>query len=543
MSSLTTHSWPSARQFAEAIQCPAICFNEPHIKKLLPAVDRLGMPLVTSGQFAYVFKLKAADGSTPVAVRCFRGYLRDREERYKAIDAHLSAQHIPALPRFKYFPYGILVAGRRFPTLIMQWLEGATLDVYLEDVFDKPEVLWHLADEWLKLMARLREAGIAHGDLQHGNIIVEQGQLRLIDLDGMYVPAMRGLQASEVGHQHFQHPARDATHFDANIDNFSALVIYLSLISLAERPELWNEYHDENLIFTKEDFLAPASSTLLARIKTLGTEHRQLAEILETAVMLDPAQTPCIVDLVSPKSKLPSWMVAPVGMEVQERTREATDFAVEPVVYKNLWAPEETQAATVAASASAMPSITNTAAAPVSNQPPRNPLDIRTNTVCYARDLADRSYIYIWGLFLYRWVFSIFESFGIGIIAAGLLTLLVPIGGFLGYGFVRAILDWSLASDDPQLDSFGAPGVLSILQPAPPRRRAPAALSAPTPRPAATLLPKANAPAVVGNSSLKIYHLPGCVWVKKISPQHSLQFASPSLADAEGYRPCKVCAP
>jgi serine/threonine protein kinase len=545
MSSLTTPSWPSARQFAEAIQCPAICFNEPHIKKLLPAVDRLGMPLVTSGQFAYVFKLKAADGSMPVAVRCFRGYLRDREERYKAIDAHLSAQHIAALPRFKYFPYGILVAGRRFPTLIMQWLEGATLDVYLEDVFDRPEVLRHLADEWLKLMSRLREAGIAHGDLQHGNIIVEQGQLRLIDLDGMYVPAMRGLQASEVGHQHFQHPARDATHFDANIDNFSALVIYLSLISLAERPELWDEYHDENLIFTKEDFLNPASSTLLAKIKTLGTEHRELAEVLETAAVLDPAETPSIVDLVSPKSKLPAWMVAPVGMEVQERTREATDYAVEPVAYRNLWTPEETQAtATVASSTGAVPSITNTAAMPVSNQSPRNPLDIRANTFWYARDLADRSYIYIWGLFLYRWFYAIFESLGVGFVVAALLTVLLPVGGFLGYGFVRAILDWSLASDDPQLDSFGAPGVLSILQSAPPPPpRTHAALNSPPPRRAATLSLKANAPAVIGNSSLKIYHLPDCIWVKKISPQHSLQFASPSLADAEGYRPCKVCAP
>jgi hypothetical protein len=541
MSSLTTPSWPSARQFAEAIQCPAICFNEPYIKTLLPAVDRLGMPLVTSGQFAYVFKLKAADGSTPVAVRCFRGYLRDRAERYKAIDVHLSAQHIPALPRFKYFSYGILVAGRRYPTLIMQWLEGATLDVYLEDVIDRPDVLWHLADEWLKLMSRLRDAGVAHGDLQHGNIIVAQGQLRLIDLDGMFVPAMAGLQASEVGHQHFQHPARDATHFDANIDNFSALVIYLSLISLAEQPELWGEYHDENLIFTKEDFLNPASSTLLAKIKTLGTEHRQLAEILETSAALDPSETPCIVDLVSPKSKLPAWMVAPLDIEVQERTREATDVEVAPVVYQNLWTPEEPPAATLASSASGVPSISNTAAMPMARQSPHSPLDILANTFWYARDFFHQSYVYLWCLLLPKWMEGFWELFGLGYFGALLWTLLILAGGVLGYGFVRAILDWNVALDDPQQNSFGSTSVLSILQPNSPP--APAALNPPTPRPAVRRSLTANAPAVVGNSSLKIYHLPTCVWVKKISPQHSLQFASPSLADAEGYRPCKVCAP
>lgn len=538
MSSRTTPSWPSARQFAEAVQCPAICFAEPHIKKLLPAVDRLGMPLVTSGQFAYVFKLKSADGSTPVAVRCFRGYLGDREKRYEAIGAHLSVHHIPALTQFQYFPYGILVAGRRFPTLIMQWVEGPTLDVYLEDVIDRPEVLRHLADEWLKLMARLREAGIAHGDLQHGNIIVEHGQLRLIDLDGMFVPAMSGLQASEVGHQHFQHPARDARLFDTTIDDFSALVIYLSLISLAERPELWDEYHDENLIFTKADFLDPASSPLFTKIKSIGTEHLRLAEILQTAAGSSPSETPCLVDIVTPKSKLPAWMVAPLDIEVQERTREATNFDVAPVVVERVWSPVETQSAPGGASAAvgASPSVFNPTT-PAS--PPHDPLDIRGNTFAYARDLFSKSYFYIWWLLLHQWIGGFWELFGVGYGGAMLLTFSLSAIAFLLYGFVRAILDWNLASDDP-LAAFNSPSTLSILQSSPPSVTAghtPHALPGGHPS------LKANAGAVIGNSSLRIYHLPDCTWVGKISPQHSLQLASPVHADAEGYRPCKVCAP
>jgi hypothetical protein len=543
MSSLTIHSWPSARQFAEAIQCPPICFAEPHIKRLTPAVDRLGMPLVTSGQFAYVFKLKATDGGAPVAVRCFRGYLGDREQRYKAIDAHLSAHRIPALPRFKYFSYGILVAGRRFPTLIMEWVEGATLDVYLEDVFDRADVLRHLAEEWLKLMSRLREARIAHGDLQHGNIIVEHGQLRLIDLDGMFVPGMAGLQASEVGHQHFQHPARDASHFDATIDNFSALVIYLSLISLAERPELWDEYHDENLIFTKADFLDPAASPLLAKIKSIGTEHRQLAEILEAATTLSPSETPSLVDIVSPKSKLPAWMVAPLDVEVEERTREAYDVEIAPFVVERVWTPHDTQNAAAAVapsapSAMAAPGIFNPAT-PVPAALTHNPLDIRANTFMYARQLYGQSYIYVWWLLFHRWIADFWDIFGIGYGGAMVLTFLLSSGVFVTYGFVRAILDWSLASDYAQ-DVFGSPGVLSILKspPAP----APAAFQPHTPPTGKPSL-KAGGPAVVGNSSLAIYHLPHCVWVNKIPRQHSLEFASSALADAQGYRPCKVCAP
>jgi len=114
MQNLPSTFWPTARQYAEAVQCPAVCFEQPSLRGMLPAVDRLGMPLVTSGQFAYVFKLNPPNSSEDsLAVRCFRGYLGDRAERYSALDAHLEAHRINALPRFRYLPKGILVFGRR----------------------------------------------------------------------------------------------------------------------------------------------------------------------------------------------------------------------------------------------------------------------------------------------------------------------------------------------------------------------------------------------------------------------------------------------
>src|SRR6185295_14702387 len=247
-------NWPSARYFTEAIQCPSVCFAHPYLRGTLPAVDRLGMPLVTSGQFAFVYKLKSTNVNGDFAVRCFRGYLGDRDQRYRAIQRHLRAHPLPLLTDFAYWPEGILVGGHRYPTLAMQWIDGPTLDLYIEEMISRREVLLHLSQEWLKLVAALREAGIAHGDLQHGNIIVEHGALRLVDHDGLFVPEMEGWQSSEVGHQHYQHPHRDARCFDSNLDNFSSLVIYLTLISLIEQPGLWKEHHDENLLFTKSDF-------------------------------------------------------------------------------------------------------------------------------------------------------------------------------------------------------------------------------------------------------------------------------------------------
>ncbi|MEJ7616307.1 MAG: hypothetical protein WKF30_04895 [Pyrinomonadaceae bacterium] len=140
--------WPSARQFAEAVQCPKICFSDARLQEALPAFDRLGMPLVTSGQFAFVFKLKAEGGQRAFAVRCFRGFLGDRDERYRVINAHLREHRFPSLAGFDYDPEGIRVGGRKFPTLVMEWINGPTLDVYVEEVLGRRDVLLHLADEW-----------------------------------------------------------------------------------------------------------------------------------------------------------------------------------------------------------------------------------------------------------------------------------------------------------------------------------------------------------------------------------------------------------
>src|SRR5262249_41823886 len=148
------------------------------------------------------------------------------------------------------------------------------------------------------------------------------GKLRLVDHDGMFVPAMAGWFSSEVGHQHYQHPRRDARLFNANLDNFSALVIYLSLLALAEQPALWREHHDENLIFTKSDFVSPSSSRLFSAIREIGPEHRRLAEVLEQAAAGDADSVPCLLDLVSIKSNLPSWMTAPPELESKPKTRE-----------------------------------------------------------------------------------------------------------------------------------------------------------------------------------------------------------------------------
>ncbi|PYS90868.1 MAG: hypothetical protein DMF64_13765 [Acidobacteria bacterium] len=534
-------SWPSARLFTEAVQCPAVAFAHFELRDTIPAVDRLGMPLVTSGQFAYVYKLRSGRGV--YAVRCFRGHLGDRERRYELIDAHLRTHPVPDFARFAYDVHGILVSGRRYPILVMEWLEGPTLDVYLNEVMGRRDVLLHLADEWLKLLGSLRAAGVAHGDLQHGNIIVEHGQFRLVDFDGMFVPAMSGWMASEVGHQHYQHPARAARYFNADLDNFSGLVIYLSLIALAERPALWAEYHDENLLFTKEDFLAPESSRLLAEIKEIGGEHRELAELLERAAHGEPEAVPCLLEVKSADSKLPTWLAAPADIDVVGQTREAPQVQPPPAsVRAPVWVRGRTpfqpgSRVPTTPGSTAVQSVFSGPAPFVPQQvglnPPDGFLELSQHALKHARTFArERKSFFWWYIGLYNFLYLMGLPFG----AALLFTVVVLAGICLTYGVLRA-----LREPQPTLMNAGASAV--ALPYAAPHARTPQW----TLHPPASVTRQTNAPAthaarpVVGNLTLAIYHLDNCEWAQKIAQKNRVPFTSPVEAQTAGYRPCQVC--
>lgn len=533
-------SWPSARLFTEAIQCPAVCFAHPELRDTIPAVDRLGMPLVTSGQFAYVYKLRSARGL--YAVRCFRGHIGDREQRYLAIDEHLRAHPLPTLAKFAYDQQGILVSGRKFPLLVMEWLEGPTLDVYLNEVVGRSEVLLHLADEWLKLVGTLRAAGVAHGDLQHGNIIVEHGQFRLVDFDGMFVPAMTGWAASEVGHQHYQHPARDGHYFNADLDNFSSLVIYLSLIALAERPRLWAEYHDENLLFTKDDFLAPAESTLFAQIREIGGEPGELAELLAQAAQGALEAVPNLLDLKSAQTKLPTWLAAPEALDVANPTREATQAQPPPAALRTpVWVrgaqplgPRSRMPATPGSAT--VQSVFSGPTAPIAQQvyaPPGDLFEFGQHTLRHARDFArERKSFFWWYIGLYNLIYLVGVPFGTALIFTVLLLGIIC----LVYGVVRTMRE-------PQTQLNGA-APAAALPNAQPHGRVTAQWSlygAPTSaQPSAAPAPNALRP-VIGNLTLAIYHQDNCEWAQKIPQKNRVPFTSPAEARTAGYRPCQVC--
>jgi hypothetical protein len=287
--------WPTPQDYREAVQNPRFAFRDPDLQAARPEEDSLGLPRPITGGFASVYKLSAAHGRT-WAVRCFLREFGDQERRYEAIGRELARLNLPYTVGFEYLPAGIRVRGRWFPVLKMEWVRGESLTRYVASHLGQP-ALAVLGGKIVELARRLAAAGIAHGDLQHGNILVVGGEPRLIDYDGMFVPALAGWGSHEVGHPNYQHPRRAESDFGPGADNFSVWVLYLSLLALGTDAGLWSRHRggDECLLFRRADFERPETSSLFRELdRSSDPLVAALASTFRSVLLLDPPRVPPI---------------------------------------------------------------------------------------------------------------------------------------------------------------------------------------------------------------------------------------------------------
>ena len=132
----------------------------------------------------------------------------------------------------------------------------------------------------------LHQLGIAHGDLQHGNILVDKDDnLFLIDYDSMYLPALKGQGDIIAGLKGYQHPKRaDNINASEKLDYFSELIIYTSIIGVAEKPEFVKKYNmedSEQMLFSPDDFVDIEKSEIYRDLKELKGIFPRLLEVLK----------------------------------------------------------------------------------------------------------------------------------------------------------------------------------------------------------------------------------------------------------------------
>lgn len=301
--------WPDLTEYHEAVQYPARAFQDPTLKGSKLELDRFGMPKPSTGANAVVYRATDAQGGL-WAIRCFLRPITDHAERYAAISRHLQATKSEYACGFEFLPEGVKVRGKWYPLVKMAWADGQLLHTYIQGKLKDPESIAALREKWRRMIRLLEQAKIAHGDLQQGNILVRNNNLLLVDYDGMWVPQLVGKLGTEIGHRAFQHPLRSQNEYGPYIDRFSALVIYLSLVALEKKPELWDLFHNgDNLIFTQNDFregVTPLWKELLS-VNSAQTSHMMSAVIKALTLPVDKCPTLDDVLRAAPLP-LPSWM-------------------------------------------------------------------------------------------------------------------------------------------------------------------------------------------------------------------------------------------
>lgn len=288
-------SWPSAQDYNEAVQNPSTSFADADLRAGQIDTNRLGLPKVMSGAFACVYKVNCGD--TPWAVRCFLNCREDQKERYKAISNFVVFDDLECTVPFYYLEQGIKVRGHWYPILKMEWVEGLTLEKFIDENYRNSRNVLDLLRQFDEMVLDLNRAGIAHGDLQHGNIIVTGNGLRLVDYDALYVPELNGRQSPEVGHPNFQHPDRSAAQYDHNVDNFSAWLIHFSLLMITVDPELYRlvEGGDDSILFKRGDLKDPYRSEIFKiLIEHPSTELRQAGLLLASMLAVKPDAVPSL---------------------------------------------------------------------------------------------------------------------------------------------------------------------------------------------------------------------------------------------------------
>src|SRR6266576_3990839 len=301
-------SYPQITEYHEAVQHPAQAFIDPDLKQGAVAENNLGLPLVMSGGFALTYAV-----TTPrrkCAVRCFHREIPAIQQKYDAISKKLRSLTNGCFVYFDFQQSGINVRQQTFPIVRMDWVEGDTLGVWLDKHFDDPRALAKARGDFAAIARLLEREGIAHGDLQNGNVMVTNGDIKLIDYDGMFVPGMRPGNGSETGHKHFQHPGRQASSFGPTMDRFSFIALDLSLQAVIADKSLYAKFREggETIVFRANDFVDAQNSAVFARLLALPKlkeSARRFAAICQAPLAAVPTLDDFLAGRNIPGAKTP----------------------------------------------------------------------------------------------------------------------------------------------------------------------------------------------------------------------------------------------
>ena len=265
--------YPLISEYVKAIQDAGD--NLEQLAYLTPVLDDHGEPYRSSGAFAVVFKMQDKSTGKYYALKCFTEEQEGRAEAYRQIADELDMVDSPYITSVKYMEKELFVDCQceedEFPVLLMDWVEGETMEAYIAANYHNQSAMSLLCYRFGKMAAWLRSQSFAHGDVKPDNIIIRpDGSLTLVDYDGMFVSSMKGCKSPTIGTKDFSHPLRTMDDFDETIDDFSLASIALSLKAISLNSTLLDTYGaSDRLLFSEKDYRTPSNSKVISALQGL----------------------------------------------------------------------------------------------------------------------------------------------------------------------------------------------------------------------------------------------------------------------------------
>jgi len=297
-------NYPSIGQYTETIKlaarAPKDYFDK--LSNLSPVLDSNGEPIMSSGNFAVVFKMYDPKKCKYYALKCFHRDQEGRMQNYQKISEELNrelsridfgTQNISSnyLVHVQYYEKELYVdinsATSLFPVLLMEWVDGITLDKCILQNINNTKLLHAIAYRFSRLARWLLTQRFAHGDLKPDNILVTKDyRLVLVDYDGMFVPSMKGQQSKELGSPNFRHPMRSECDFNEHIDDFPIVSIILSLKAISLNPHLFSHFiTGDKFLFEEKDYVSMSNNKILPILNTLLYD-KELSMILGSFLIM-----------------------------------------------------------------------------------------------------------------------------------------------------------------------------------------------------------------------------------------------------------------
>ena len=230
------------------------------LSNLAPVLDKDGEPYYSGGASSVVFKMKDEQTGKFYALKCFTEEQEGRAEAYRQIEEELKFVDSPYITSVKYLEKELFVDSdsedNEHPVLLMDWIEGKTMEAYINANFMDGHAMAMLYYQFCKMVDWLRSQSFAHGDIRLDNIIVRpDGTLTLVDYDDMFVPAMKGRKSPTISTKNLPHPLRTIDDLGETTDDFALVSIALSLKAISLDSSLLQNYGaSDRLLFAPFEY-------------------------------------------------------------------------------------------------------------------------------------------------------------------------------------------------------------------------------------------------------------------------------------------------